>query len=705
MRIALIGNPNAGKSSLFNHLTGLHQKVGNFPGVTVEKKTGFCKLNGHLQAEILDLPGAYSLYAKSPDEAVVIDTLLHPDEQIRPHLAVVIADATNLKRNLLLFTQVKDLGIPVLLVLSLLDVAESKGLKIDLIDLKKQLDTEIIPINARTGKNVEVLKEKIASLVSKNKAQQLTAYHPFLNTYFFSPQLVDEIKQKYTLENDYLAFHYAQQSENLVFLNENNKASIEFLREQYHFPKIELQKKELLARYEIIEDILRHSLKQAKNGQKISRFSEKLDQIFLHGFWGYLVFFLLLFMVFQSIFSLATIPMNWIEVGMGWLQESVKNNLPKGVFNDLLADGVLAGVAGIVVFIPQIAILFAFISILEESGYMARVMFLTDKLMRNFGLNGKSLLPLISGVACAVPAIMATRNIPSWKERIITIFVTPLMSCSARIPVYAVLIALVVPNTVYFGFIQLQALAMMFLYLLGFVMAILSAFVLKLLLKSRDKSYFIMELPEYRMPRWANVGYTLYEKVKIFVLDAGKIILAIAIILWGLASYGPAVEMQKVKEKALVLKKELPADEAEKKIAALRLEASFVGQLGRWIEPVIAPLGFNWKIGIALITSFAAREVFIGTISTIYSIGNDDTDLKTIRDKIKAEVNPITGKPVFTTAVCFSLLVFYAFALQCMSTFATVYRETGGWKWPLAQFIYLTSLAYLASWLVFQLFN
>jgi ferrous iron transport protein B len=697
MRIALIGNPNSGKSTLFNQLTGLHQKVGNFPGVTVDKKTGICHLPNQTKVEVLDLPGTYSLYPKSADESIVIKNLLQPNSEEPIDLAVVITDAANLKRNLLLFTQVKDLAIPSILVLNQIDVAERRGLVIDISKIKQAFDTEVVTLNARTGKNLDQLKNLIAQKLQHHNGK---ARFPMVNTGFFAPQLIQAIKQEFQLKNDYWAFQYAHQSQNFDFLTLEQKQKIQNLLKQYDFDTIKFQSRETLARYEIIDDILQNAVhKKAEINAQTTTWSEKIDKILLHRVGGYAVFFTVLLLIFAAIFQWAEYPMAGIEAAFGWLKDTTKAVLPAGVFTDLLADGIIAGLEGIVVFIPQIAILFAFISILEESGYMARVVFIMDRLMRIFGLNGKSVVPLISGAACAVPAIMATRNIDNWKERLITIFVTPLMSCSARLPVYVILIGLVVPNQLWGGFLPLQGLMLMFMYLLGFVMALVSAAAMKWILKTPEKSYLIMELPAYKIPRWQNVGNVVWEKVKVFVWEAGRVILAISIILWVMASYGPSEAMQNAEKIARADTTLKTPAQLENRIKQLKLENSFAGQFGKWIEPAIAPLGYDWKIGIALITSFAAREVFVGTISTIYNVGSEDH--QPIREKMRAEINPRTQKPVYTPAVGFSLLIFYAFAMQCMSTFAVVYRETKGWKYPIIQFLYLTGLAYLSSWLVF----
>ncbi|SIT95106.1 ferrous iron transport protein B [Pontibacter indicus] len=695
-RIALIGNPNSGKTSLFNQLTGLNQKVGNFPGVTVDKKTGLSQLTPQLKAQIIDLPGSYSLYPKSLDERVIIDLLYDPTTNQRPDLVIVTADASNLKRNLLLFTQLADLRIPAVLALNMMDVAEAEGVKIDIDMLQRDLGVPVIPMNARKGVGIAALKIVVS--------QQLTATEA---SFFELPErlrpVVDQIKGRFKLNNDYLALHYAHQYKHLRFLSEDDRVWMAQLLEKQDFRSSTEQANETIARYvrinEVLLDVVR--VEKAKEEEK---FSNKLDQILTHRVYGYLIFMGLLFMVFQAVFAWASYPMDLIDEGIAALNGLIQANFSGPLIN-LLTEGVIAGLGGVLIFIPQIAILFAFIAILEETGYMARVTFMMDKIMRKFGLNGKSVVPLISGVACAVPAVMSARTIENWKDRMITIFVTPLMSCSARIPVYTVLIALVVPEVYYFGFMNLQGIVLMGLYLLGFVSAILSALLLKVVLKARERSYFIMEFPVYRMPRWKNVGLTIFEKSKTFVLEAGKIIVAVSIILWVLASYGPGDSFERAEERAVAEAevKGLNETQTDNLISSYQLESSYAGQFGHAIEPAIRPLGYDWKIGIALLTSFAAREVFVGTISTIYSIGEEE-NVTTIKDKLMSEKDA-DGNPFFTPARSFSLLIFYAFAMQCISTLAIVRRETKSWTWPLAQLVYMTGLAYVSAFAVFQLMS
>lgn len=695
LKIALVGNPNSGKSSLFNHLTGLNQKIGNFPGVTVDKKTGSCMLSATIKADIIDLPGTYSLYPKSLDEQVVLDFLNNTIDPSHPDLIIVTIDASNLKRNLLLFTQVIDLGFPVILALNMLDVAVKSGIKVNVEQLTKELKVPVIPINARNGAGIMNLKTAILQQTSQT-------HQPFLKATDLAPQVVKELKEKLKLSNDYLALLLAHQyRKNIQSLSVAQKSAIADVNKKYDFQSVVLQIQETTARYEIIETIIKKTVTNL-NATTKEKISYKIDRILTHPIYGYAIFFGVLFIIFQSIFAWASIPMNWIDGGIAQLNTTLKATLPVSKLTDLLTDGLIAGLGGVLLFIPQIAILFVFISILEESGYMSRVMFIMDKFMRKFGMNGRSIVPLISGVACAVPAIMATRSIDNWKNRLITIFVTPLMSCSARIPVFTILIALVVPEEKVLGILNLQGLTLMGLYFLGFAAAVITGAIMNLILKNKQKSYFIMELPSYKMPRWKNVGLTIIEKVKTFVFEAGKVIIAISIVLWVLASYGPGESMQQAEKETSKYANdhELSAKDANNLIASRKLEASYAGHFGKMIEPAIRPLGFDWKIGIALITSFAAREVFIGTMSTIYSVGSDEPN--TIREKMKSEINVSTGKPMYTKALAFSLLIFYVFAMQCMSTIAVVYRETKSWKWPLIQFVYMTLLAYAGSYFTYE---
>lgn len=698
LKIALVGKPNSGKSSLFNQLTGLKQKIGNFPGITVDKRTGSSQLEENTVAHIIDLPGIYSLYPRTLDEKIVVEILTDRTGEDYPDCIAVIADATNLKNCLLLLTQLVDLRLPVVLALNMMDLAARSGLSLDVKKLSDELGVPVVMINAREGRGIEPLKRLLAKGVKPSPRR-------IFHTANGVEAALGEIREYFKLEAPYEAFQYLQQSENLKFLSTADKNFIKEVARRNNFFPHKYQGAETIQRYEFIQKVLDATIiKSARKDWKGT--SNKLDRVLTHKVWGYLIFFVILFLIFQSVFAFAQIPMDAIDRGFAGLSSYLGKKLPEGPLFELISSGIVPGIGGIIIFIPQIAILFAFISILEETGYMSRVVFLMDKIMRKFGLSGRSVVPLISGMACAIPAIMATRTIDNWKDRMITIFVTPLMSCSARLPVFAILVALIIPKERVFGLISMQGIALMSLYVLGFAAAMFSALLMKALVRVKERSYLIMEMPTYRMPKWSNVGFTIVEKTKAFVVEAGKVIIAVSIILWVLASYGPPDTMNNARKtiSEQTMSMRLTEQEYENRVAAYKLEHSYAGTIGKWMEPVIRPLGFDWKIGIALITSFAAREVFVSTIATIYSLGSSDDNV-TIRDRLKDEINQETGGPRFTPAVGFSLLVFYTFAMQCMSTLAIVWRETKGWKWPLAQLIYMTGLAYSSALLVYQVLS
>lgn len=697
IRVALVGNPNTGKSTLFNLLTGLNQKVGNFPGVTVDKKTGYCSLPDGRRAEIIDLPGTYSLYPKSRDESIVFSVLADKGNQQAPDLVVVILDASNLKRNLLLYTQVADLKIPVVVALNMMDVAKKDGISINVDSLATKLGVPVVPISARRNEGIDELKKNI-SYANKFALQQDS-----IDVKAIAPQLVDAIGEEMQIDNPYYALQLAHQHEHLTFLSASDNDRIEQLEQTHNFHSQKAQATETIARYNYINDLLYDTVK-VKEAAHEENTSNRIDRILTHRVFGFLIFFGILLFIFQAIFAWSAYPMDLIEKLFVWMQTGVHQMLPAGPLTDLLADGVIAGLSGVLVFIPQIAILFAFIAILEDTGYMARVTFMMDKVMRKVGLNGKSVVPLIGGFACAVPSIMSTRTIENWKDRMITIMVTPLISCSARLPVYTLLIALVVPSRNVWWIFNLQGLALTGMYLLSMVSAVVVAWVMKHILKARERGYFIMELPVYRMPRWNNVLLTMFDRAKTFVLEAGKVIIAVSVILWVLSSYGPGDTFKQIEKKYEQPQygQKMKPTEIEHAIASEKLESSYAGHLGHVIEPVIKPLGFDWKIGIALITSFAAREVFVGTMATIYSVDNAD-EIQSVKAKMGNARNPETGQPTFTLAVAFSLMMFYAFAMQCASTVAIVYRETKDWRWPAVQFLYMTVLAYGASFITYTL--
>jgi len=690
LNIALLGNPNTGKTSVFNRLTGLTQKVGNYPGITVEKKEGICKLNRTTKAHLIDLPGTYSLNASSMDESVVIELLLNKNSKDFPDVAVVVADVENLKRNLLLFTQVKDLGIPTLLVINLADQMKRKGITLDLKLLEKRLDTKIALVSTRENQGLDQLK---ALLLNYRKLST----KPTIDLSTIDKPYFENLKVTFPNQQLYKLWLVITQDVNFAKIDRKRVSDATNFKTQSESELKRLQQKETVKRYQFINEILKEGLLIDRDSATDLR--SRLDRILIHKFWGYIIFFLILMTVFQSIFDWSSIPQDFIDTSFAALSEYAKTNLPEGVFTSLLAEGIIPGLGGIIIFIPQIAFLFFFISILEETGYMSRVVFLMDRGLRRFGLSGKSVIPLISGTACAIPAVMATRNIENWKERLITILVTPFTTCSARLPVYAILIALVIPQGSFLG-LNYQGLMLMFLYLVGFGMALISAWILSKTLKINSKSYFVVEMPNYKLPLLKNVGITVWEKTRTFVTEAGKIILAISILLWVMASYGPGKDFSEAESIVTELYSDLEGEALSNKINAYQLEHSYIGILGKAIEPAISPLGYDWKIGIALISSFAAREVFVGTLATIYSVESDAEE--TIKNRMASEVRA-NGQPLFNLASGISLMLFYAFAMQCMSTLAIVKKETNSWKWPMVQLFGMSLLAYIVAFSTYQI--
>ncbi|WP_330442430.1 ferrous iron transport protein B [Flavobacterium sp. C4GT6] len=694
IKIALIGNPNTGKTSVFNQLTGLNQQVGNYPGITVERKQGSVKLPGNIKGTVIDLPGTYSLNASSIDENVVIELLLNRNDKDFPDVAVVVTDVENLKRNLLLFTQIKDLEIPTILVVNMADRMDRKGISLDLPYLEEHLNTKIALVSSRKGIGIDSLKKLI--LDYKNLSTE-----PCLNASSIDPEYFNKLRNAFPNQLLYKLWLVITQDVNFGALERNEIQNSSFTKSKSELKR--LQQKETIKRYQFINDVLKGGL--TVDSSKAKDLRAKLDRLLTHKIFGYIIFFCILMLIFQSIFAWSAIPMDFIDESFTKLSSWASKSLPPGKLTELVANGIVPGIGGVVIFIPQIAFLFLFISLLEESGYMSRVVFLMDKIMKRFGLSGKSIVPLISGTACAIPAIMAARNIENWRERLITILVTPFTTCSARLPVYTILISLIIPNRMALGFFNLQGLTLMLLYLLGFGGAILSAYLLNKILKTRHKSFFVAEMPNYKMPLFKNVAINVIEKTKAFVFGAGKIILALSIIIWFLGSHGPGDNFKNAEAHITQQPQymNLSQDEIDNEVAAYQLENSYIGIIGQTIEPVIRPLGYDWKIGIAIVSSFAAREVFVGTLATIYNIGSSSDDEATIKQRMDAEINPATGDKVFNFATGVSLLLFYAFAMQCISTLAITKKETNSWKWPLIQLFGMSTFAYIVSLVAYQL--
>ena len=697
INIVLTGNPNSGKSSLFNALTGLKQHVGNFPGVTVDKKTGQIDID-EFKINLIDLPGTYSLYPRRSDEWVAYKVLMGLDEGIVPDLILIAIDASNLKRNLLFCSQIMDLKIPVVAALTMNDIAQAKKIGVDIDGLQLQLGIPIIEVNPRKNKGLTRLKKIIAQTLQQ---KNISAREDFIEVKNLASNAITEVQEQNNFTN-YKSLHYLINYRELE-IKDSLKKDLKNIEEKHQFNSSKTQAEEVIQRYQKIRQIVNLFVTEPNPLDK-KIFTDRLDNILLHKYWGYLILTAVLFFLFQSVFWLAQFPMDGIEWVFKELTISLNSILPINKFTSLIVNGLLAGLSGILVFVPQIAILFGLITILEDTGYMARIGFLSDRFMRKAGLNGKSVMPMISGFACAVPAIMAARNIENKKERLLTILITPLMSCSARLPVFTILISLVIPNVYYAGFLSLQGLVMMGLYLLGIIMALVMSYIFKFFIKIKERSFFILELPVYRAPRWHNILVTMFEKAKIFVFDAGKVIMVISLLLWFLSSYGPGDKIKEAENKYAIAIKINPNNQKQlsKQLSTEKLEYSFAGYLGKAIEPVIQPLGYDWKIGIALITSFAAREVFVGTMATLYSV--EDSNESGLRDKLKAAKHK-DGTLVYTLPAALSLMVFYVLAMQCMSTLAVVKRETKTWKWPIIQLVYMTGLAYVLSYFTYQLFK
>jgi ferrous iron transport protein B len=694
INVALVGNPNTGKTSVFNNLTGLNQKVGNYPGITVEKKEAIVKLSRNLKAHILDLPGTYSLNATSMDENVVVELLLNKNDKDYPDVVVVVSDIENLKRNLLLFTQIKDLGLPTILAINMADRMDRKGIELDIELLEKRLNTNVNLISAKKNKGFEGLKQ---SIIDYNKI----SLNPCLDASAIDKDYFDSLKKAYPNQDLYKLWLVITQDVNFGKTNRKRIPSESDFKPKSDSEIKRLQQKETIKRYQFINNTLKETL--TKDLALAKGLRATIDRLLIHKVWGYVIFLAILFLIFQAIYDWSTYPMDFIDESFLFLSEFVKQSLPAGMLTNLISEGIIPGIGGIVIFVPQIAFLFLFISILEETGYMSRVVFLMDRIMRKFGMSGKSVVPLVSGTACAIPAVMAARNIESWKERLVTILVVPFTTCSARLPVYLIIISLVIPDERWLGIFNYQAVTLMLLYLLGFVTAVASGWLASKMLKIDFKSYFVVEMPNYKLPIFKNVALTVVEKTKSFVFGAGKIILAISIILWVLASYGPTDKFENAEEivSSTIDHSEMTAEELETEISSYKLKNSYIGYAGRAIEPAVTPLGYDWKIGIAIISSFAAREVFVGTLATIYSVGSEDE--QTIKSRMAAETNPVLGGPLFTFASGISLLLFYAFAMQCMSTLAIVKRETGTWKWPMIQLFGMSGFAYVVALIAFQI--
>ncbi len=704
IKIAIIGNPNSGKSSLFNALTGLNQKISNYPGVTVDKKSGAITLANGERVELIDFPGIYSLYPNSSDEKIVVETLTNPQNENYPDAIIYVAASLELEKHFLLATQLKELKIPMLLCLTMMDISVAKGIKYDTSALTDYLDIAVIEVSSLTGVNIDGLKYQMIDLINAVRQQNTTTWKNHHKLSQVEQEVIQISREYAVVDTDYQALLIGHHHQWLEHIDAADRINISAKLGQTDFNSIKNQIDETLGRFNLFTPVIQRATERIGDNKKSK--TERLDNIITHRIFGPILFFALMLFIFQAIYAWSEAPMGWIEGLFEWMSGWVSSVLPDAWYTSLITDGIIAGLGGIMVFIPQIAILFLLITALEEVGYMSRAVFMFDNIMQRFGLNGRSIVALISGGACAIPAIMSTRTIANWKERLNTIMVTPLISCSARIPVYTVLIGFVVPAETVWGGFNAQGLAFMGLYILSIVAALVSAWVFKMVLKSDEKSFLMIELPQYKKPLLRNVLLTVKEKVGTFIIEAGKVIFVLSIILWFLASYGPSDAMQRAEAESTtyITTNQLDEQAAEDYLASQKLEASYAGHLGKFIEPAIRPLGYDWKMGIALITSFAAREIFVGTMATIYSVGSSDDEM-TVREQMAAEINPITGEKQYNFASSLSLLLFYVFALQCLSTLAVTKRETKSWKWPIIQFLYMGILAYGSAFMAYQWFG
>ena len=697
--VALVGNPNSGKTAIFNLLTGMDQKVSNYPGITVEKKLGTGKFNDGTAYHLLDFPGTYSLTPESFDERIVTEQVLEWIHGKNPPAVIVsVVDATNLSRNLYLTTQLLDLGIPIVIALNMMDLVDQTE-KLDASSLKKWLcAAAIVPVSALKKSGLNKLQEQVrASILTKPVNNDIfplevtktleTILMPITSLLYtklgYTPRLAAAQALRLITRNSTLELYNNA-------IQEGQKINSKTVNELEHLRTVaikEIEKAELkpssleaMLRYQWLDANLAQGRSDHTNQIRKINANEKIDQILTHRWLGPGIFIGLLYFIFQSIFNFASIPMDWIEAGVNWFGKGAVTLVPESNFRGLLIDGIIAGLGAILIFLPQIVILMFFLTLLEDSGYMARVAFMLDRGMSKIGLHGRSVLPLMSGYACAIPGIMSTRTIDNWKERLITMLILPLMSCSARLPVYALMIGAFIPPITVGYIFGLQGLMMVVMYFIGTVTALILAKIFSLWIKSEGKSSFVMEMPPYRMPILRSVFRQVFIRAKLFLFNAGKIIMAISIILWFLASF----------------------PKTDNRGEQTTIHNSFAGKIGHAIEPVIQPLGFDWKVGIALITSFAAREVFVSTMATIYNVENAADEMVQLSDAMKNDLNPSTGLPVFTPLVAVSLMVFYVYAAQCMATFAIIRRETNTWKWPLFMIAYMNVLAYLVSLLVYQ---
>ncbi len=696
-KIALIGNPNSGKSSLFNQLTGLNQKVGNFPGVTIDKRTGQCRLDAYMTAQIIDLPGTYSLYARCAEEKTALEVLNNPKSPYFPDLLIFIADASNLKRNLLLFSQVKDLGIPVVLALNMLDVARQAGISVNAERLQELLGVQVVTINARAGEGLDKLKYLMTNPVRRDAES-------FYDVYPLAPKALQEVKEHFNIQNNYSAWQLLQQGSTSNHLSESEQSWLEGVYKKYHFRAEELQARETIGRYQQIHSILARSSRQLRTN-KATQLLNKFDAVLTHPGWGHLTFVGLLFLMFQLVFWIGNAPLGLLDTAWSALNASLAAALPNSWFSSLLTTGILPALGGVLLFLPHLLVFFTLMALLEESGYMSRVMLLMDKLMRRFGLNGRSAIPLLSTAACGVPALLANGACGSWRERAKHIFVAPLVNCSPRLPVYILLIGLLVPATRVLGFLNIQGLVLLAMYGFSFFAAILSSWALKLLVKVKAEETFVMELPYFTRPYWRDIWHIVRVNLSEIGLRTLRVVVPVSACIWLLLHVQTNQAVQHHAAPAEVIQSQLFSPVNLKIKAETSPDNSLAGQIGRFIAPTVAPLGFDWQVGLAVISSFAAREAFVGSLATLSS--QEQPAKQSLLGSIRQIHNQQDsgGKTPLVPPMLLSLLVFYAFAMQYFHLAGTVLKQSTFWWAPLLQLVYMTLMAYASAFVVHQLFS
>ncbi len=708
--VALVGNPNTGKSTLFNVLSGMNQRTGNYPGVTVEKKVGRYQCEKR-QFQVIDLPGTYSLGPKSPDETIALRVLLGRQKDVaEPDVIVCVADANNLERNLFLVSQVTDLGASVILALNMVDIATRNGIQVDAELLSQRLDIPVVTIQANKKLGIDELKTRICQIIESGEVSTGHAFPENVEHEIDQvSKAIDPIgcnpRSRFLAQR--LLLDGSGMVNKIVGPNPQLEQVVNEARQRLSDSGVPLAAVESMSRYRVISELTEQAIARPK--VRLRSWSDRIDRVLTHRVWGSLVFIAVMIAIFQAIFVWSVPLMDTIDAGVGWLGNRVAAGLPAGALQSLVTDGMIAGVGSVIIFLPQILILFLFIALLEDCGYMARAAYLMDKVMSRIGLSGKSFIPLLSSFGCAIPGIMATRTIENWRDRLITMLVAPLMSCSARLPVYILLIAAFVPATgLLGGWVSLQALVMFSMYVIGVVVAMAVAWLLRKTILKGETPPFVMELPDYKIPSLRNALGRMLEQAWAFVRRAGTLIFAVSIVVWALSYFPhPAAIEQDVRDRYAAVDFQDSQQQGQatlqRETAAAYLQQSYLARMGKVIEPLVKPLGWDWKVASAVVASFPAREVVVGTLGVLYNVGDDvDETSDSLRSRLKNAKWDGTQVRVFNLPMALGLMVFFALCAQCVSTLAIMARETGGYRWPIFTFVYMTVLAYLGALVVYQ---